>query len=171
VTDAPAGTNSGTIAWLRARPWRAAAFAALGGFIAIGLLGQANAITDLALLIAPFGASCALVFGAPASPLAHPRNVIGGHLVAAFLGLVAATLVVSPVLAMAVGVGLAIAGMLLTGTLHPPAGANPIVVVLGHATWGFLLMPVLAGTLVIVAIGIVFHRLITGHDYAMPARR
>jgi len=63
---------------------------------------------------------------------------------------------------MAVGVGLAIAGMLLTDTLHPPAGADPIVVVLAHATWSFLLTPVLAGVLSIVLMGIIYHRALTG---------
>jgi CBS-domain-containing membrane protein len=106
-----------------------------------------------------------LVFGAPQSPLAKPRNVIGGHLISAALGLLAATLSVSPVLAMAVGVGLAIAGMLLTDTLHPPAGADPIVVVLSQATLSFLLMPVLVGTLCIVLIGVLYHRFVTGHVY------
>lgn len=71
---------------------------------------------------------------------------------------------------MAAGVGLAIAGMLLTDTLHPPAGANPIVVVLSHATWGFLLAPVLAGTLCIVLIGVLYHRLVTRRAYPAPAR-
>ncbi len=160
------GKSAGAIQRLRARPWRAALLAGLGGFMTIAALAEANATSGLPLLIAPFGASCALVFGAPSSPLAHPRNVIGGHLVTAFLGLLAATLIASPVLAMAVGVGLGIAGMLLTDTLHPPAGANPIVVVLASAAWSFLLAPVLVGALVIVGLGAVYHRLLTGHPYA-----
>jgi CBS-domain-containing membrane protein len=154
--------------WLRGRPWRAALFAAAGAFATIGILAAADATHMAPLIIAPFGASCALVFGAPASPLARPRNVIGGHLISTVVGLLAAAVITSPILAMAAGVGLAIAGMLLTETLHPPAGANPIVVVLSHATWGFLLAPVLAGTLAIVTIGMIYHRMVTGHDYAHP---
>lgn len=155
---------------LRALPWRSALLAGLGASLAIGTLAELSAHSSLPLIIAPFGASCALVFGAPASPLAQPRNVIGGHLISAALGLVAATLVASPAAAMAVGVGLAIAGMLLTGTLHPPAGANPIVVVLTAATWPFLIAPVLLGALAIVAIGTLYHRLLTGQPYVLPAR-
>lgn len=154
---------------LRQLPWRTAVLAGLGSCMTIAVLAEANTLTNLQLIIAPFGASCALVFGAPASPLARPRNVIGGHLISAALGLLAASLIVSPPLAMSAGVGLAIAGMLLTGTLHPPAGANPIVVVLSAASWGFLITPVLMGTLAIVAIGTLYHRLLTGHPYLMSA--
>ena len=150
---------------LRSLPWRAAGFAGLGGMITIALLAEAGTVSNLPLLIAPFGASCALVFGAPASPLAQPRNVIGGHLISTALGLLAAVLIGVPSLAMAVGVGLAIAGMLLTDTLHPPAGADPIVVVLAHATWSFLLTPVLAGVLSIVLMGVIYHRALTGLTY------
>lgn len=136
----------------------------------IAVLAEATSLTNLPLIIAPFGASCALVFGAPASPLAQPRNVIGGHLISAALGLLAASLIVSPPLAMAVGVGLAIAAMLLTGTLHPPAGANPIVVVLTSTSWKFLLTPVLAGAIAIVLFGAIYHRWLTGHPYRFTAR-
>ena len=119
------------------------------------LTGRKMQPTDT-LLVTPFGASCALVFGAPASRLAQPRNVIGGHLISTAVGLRAAVLIGVPSLAMAVGVGLAIAGMLLTDTLHSPAGADPIVVVLAHAT------PALAGVLSIVLMGIIYHRALTG---------
>lgn len=166
MTDLPAsGTSSGAVQWLRRRPWRSALLGGAGGLFAIALLAEAGQATNLPLIVAPFGASCALVFGAPMSPLAHPRNVIGGHLISSALGLCAAMLIASPALAMAVGVGLAIAAMLLTDTLHPPAGADPIVVVLAHAAWSFLALPILAGTLAIVLIGMAYHRLVTGHPY------
>lgn len=145
--------------------------AGLGASLAIAGLAETSALTDVPLVIAPFGASCALVFGAPASPLAQPGNVVGGHLISAAIGLMAAALVSSPPLAMAVGVGLAIAGMLLTGTLHPPAGATPIVVVLSKASWGFLLSPVLAGATVIVCAGLLFHSALTGHPYRVVRKR
>lgn len=144
--------------------------AGLGAFLGIGCLGEANALTDWPLIIAPFGASCALVFGAPSSPLAQPRNVIGGHLLSAILGVATAGLIPSSPLAMAVGVGLAIAAMLLTGTLHPPAGANPIVAVLSHAAWSFVVTPVLVGAAAIVGFAVLYHRLLTGHPYSLPPR-
>jgi len=166
VSDVSASAAAPSVSQrLRSLPWRAAGFAGLGGMITIALLAEAGTVSNLPLLIAPFGASCALVFGAPASPLAQPRNVIGGHLISTALGLLAAVLIGVPSLAMAVGVGLAIAGMLLTDTLHPPAGADPIVVVLAHATWSFLLTPVLAGVLSIVLMGVIYHRALTGLTY------
>ncbi len=65
--------------------------------------------------------------------------------------------------------GLAIAGMVIRGTLHPPAGADPIIVMLAAAPWSFLFAPVLAGALGIVLIAVAYHRLVTGKAY--PDRR
>lgn len=110
---------------------RAAAIAGLGGFIVIFALAELSKLSGAALLIAPFGASCVLVFALPASPLAQPRNVIGGHLVSTAVGLVAFMVFGTTPLGFATGVGLAIAAMLLTRTTHPPAGAS----------WSFLLAP------------------------------
>jgi CBS-domain-containing membrane protein len=152
-------TRSLPIAWLRGRPWRAALLAGLGGVLTIGLLATVNVAGTLPLLIAPFGASCVLVFGVPASPFARPRNVIGGHLVAALMGLCSASAFGFGPVAMAVGVGLAIAAIMLTDTVHPPAGANPIVVVLTHAGWSFLVAPVLVGAVAIVGVDLIYNRL------------
>jgi CBS-domain-containing membrane protein len=166
VTDLPvAETSSGIVQRLRALPWRNALLGGAGGFLAIALMAEARELSGIPLIVAPFGASCALVFGVPGSAFARPRNVIGGHLISAALGLLAATLFSSPPIAMGVGVGLAIAAMLHTDTMHPPAGANPIVVVLSHVGWSFLLTPMLVGTLCIVLIGVLYHRLVSGHAY------
>jgi hypothetical protein len=127
-------------AWkqVAARPWRDSIVAGIGGFIAILALASARAELCANLLIAPFGASCVLVFAIPQSPLAQPRNVIGGHLISMAAGLSVFGLLGQTPLAFALGVGLAIAAMLLTGTVHPPAGADPIVVILASASWPFL---------------------------------
>lgn len=151
--------------WLKARPWQAAVFAGGGGFLTVGFLAATNTTGTLPLLIAPFGASCVLVFGAPASPLAQPRHVICGHVLAALIGLVAAWALGNGPLGTAIGVGVAIAAMMLTDTLHPPAGANPIIVSLIHADWSFLATPVLAGATVIVAMGVAYHRIFTSSNY------
>lgn len=149
------GVRPGPVAWLKARPWQAALLAGFGGFLTIGMLAAVTATDALSLLIAPFGASCVLVFGIPASPFARPRNVIGGHLVTALVGLVAVSLFGPGPLGIAVGVGLAIAAMMVTDT-----GANPIVVALSHASWSFLAAPVLLGTVAIVATGLVYNRIV-----------
>lgn len=151
---------TGPLAWIAGRPWRAAFLAGLGGFLTIGLLATLNAAGPLPLLIAPFGASCVLAFGVPASPFARPRNIIGGHLVTALMGLCAVSLLGPGSLGMAVGVGLAIAAMMMTDTVHPPAGANPIVVALSHAGWSFLAAPVLLGAIAIVVAGLAYNRVI-----------
>lgn len=147
---------------------RAAAIAGLGGFLVIFALAELSQFSGAALLIAPFGASCVLVFALPASPLAQPRNVIGGHLVSTAVGLAAFMIFGATPLAFGVGVGLAIAAMLLARTTHPPAGADPIVVILAGASWTFLVAPVLAGAVAIVLAGAVYHRAATGASY--PAR-
>lgn len=147
------------------RPFASAAVAGLGGFVTIFLLAELTAASGALLLIAPFGASCVLVFGLPQSPLAQPRNVIGGHLVSTAVGLAAFAVLGATPLAFGLGVGCAIAAMLLTKTTHPPAGADPIVVILAGASWPFLFMPVLAGAVAIVAIGVAFHRYGFGRTY------
>lgn len=147
---------------------RAAAIAGLGGFIVIFALAELSQLSGAALLIARFGASCVLVFALPASPLAQPRNVIGGHLVSTAVGLAAFMVFGATPLGFAAGVGLAIAAMIITRTTHPPAGADPIVVILAGASWTFLAAPVLAGALAIVAAGAAYHRIMGGAAY--PAR-
>ncbi len=66
---------------------------------------------------------------------------------------------------MGLAVGLAVGLMLLTNTTHPPAGANPLVVMLAGEYWDFLLMPVATGAILIVAFGVIYHRLVSGKHY------
>jgi len=144
----------------KVRTWLTPLLAGFGGFMAIWILAYARDASTLPLLIPPFGASCVLVFGYPSSPFAHPKNVIGGHLIAALMGLLACAVLGFGPIGMAAGVGLAITAMMLTGTTHPPAGANPIVVALLQADPTFLLTPVLAGAATIVVLGFVYNRLL-----------
>lgn len=142
----------------------AVVLAGVGGTIAIAsLLAIGNAF-DLAMVIAPFGASCVLVFGLPDAPLSQPANVMGGHVVSAVAGLLVMSLLPEFWWFPAVGVGLAISAMAALRITHPPAGANPIVVAALEPNWWFLLIPVLAGAAVLVALGVVYHRA-TGRRY------
>jgi CBS-domain-containing membrane protein len=115
--------------------------AALGGLAAFlvvfALAISAERIAWL-LLIAPFGASCVLVFALPDSPLARARNVIGGHVLSALVGVAVFALLGASPFSMALGVGLATVAMALTGTLHPPAGGNPLLAAAGAAGWPFI---------------------------------
>ena len=165
----PAGEPAPEVAPFWASPiaqkWIGAAIGGCGGFIVIYLLAQLTASLHTVLLIAPFGASCVLVFALPQSPLAQPRNVIGGHLISTTVGLGVFALLGAAPLSFGLAVGLAIAAMELTGTLHPPAGADPIVVILAKASWPFLISPVLVGATAIVIIAYVYHRGVSRRNY------
>ena len=144
-----------------------ALIASFGGFLVIFLLAELSSNLGRLLLIAPFGASCVLVFALPQTPVAQPRNVIGGHLVATLVGLVISALLGATPLGFALGVGLAISAMSLTSTLHPPAGADPIIAITLGASWSFLFVPVLLGAVVITAFGVAFHWKISGKTYPL----
>lgn len=158
---------------LAERPaWSRNAGGALGALIGIAL---AALVTRLAMpaampwLIAPVGASALLVFALPASPLAQPWPVIGGNLVAAAIGLGCGRLRADPAMAAALAVGLATAAMMLTRSLHPPAGGTAVLMALGspaitHAGWSFLALPVALNLVVLVIAGVAWNRL-TGHRY------
>ena len=143
-------------AWLKDRPWRKAALAGLGGFAAIALLAAVRDMTELGLLMPPFGASCVLAFGFPSRPFAQPKRLIGGHLIAAMAGLLSVSMFGYGLLGASIGVGLAIAAMMLTDTVHPPAGANPIVVALTQPGVSFLVVPVLLGATLIVTVSRIY---------------
>lgn len=124
----------------------------LGAVVAIGVTGWLSQISGTPWLMAPFGASCVLAFGVPDSPLAQPRNIVGGHLMATLVGLVVLYALGHSWWSNALAVGLALAVMQQTKTVHPPAGATPLVVLAAGASFSFLLTPVLLGSLVIVAV-------------------
>jgi CBS-domain-containing membrane protein len=115
------------------------------------------------LLIGSFGASAVLLFGANDSPLAQPRNLVGGHLVSAVVAVIAVALFGSTPLSMAIGVGLAIFVMNMTHTTHPPGGATALIGVQGAVGPEFIFLPVLAGALILLIMAIftnnvVYHR-------------
>lgn len=88
--------------------------------------------TDLVMIIGSFGASAVLIYAAIRSPLAQPRNLIGGHVISAIIGVTAYNLLHNFMwLAAAVAVATAIAAMHATKTLHPPGGATALIAVIG----------------------------------------
>jgi len=127
--------------------------------LTIGVLAYLGSITDSVLwLMAPFGATVVLVFGVPTSPLAQPKNVIAGHLLTAFIGVLFVEYIGVTPWSLAIATGLAVTIMLLTNTTHPPAGANPMVIMLSGQSWVFLFNPVLIGACVIVGLGLVLNK-------------
>ena len=92
-----------------------------------------------------------LVIGSPDAEPAQPRALIGGHVVSTLVGLLVLKLTGPSAWAAAAGVGLAVLAMYLTGTFHPPAGINPLLVISNNLPWSFLFVPVLAGALLLTA--------------------
>lgn len=138
---------------------RNALFGFIGGFITIAVLAFLTDFTSVLWIMAPFGASCVLAFGVWDAPLSQPRNIIGGHFVSTLVGLVFYHLFGQGVLVTGLAVGSAIALMMLTKTTHPPAGADPLVVILAGSSWSFLFNPVLIGSLVVVLVALVVNNL------------
>ncbi|MBL3647489.1 HPP family protein [Bacillus subtilis] len=137
----------------------------IGGFITILALASLTAYTSSLWLMAPFGASCVLVFSAWNAPLSQPRNVIGGHFISALTGIVVFEVFGAHPWTFALGTGLAICLMMLTKTTHPPAGADPIVVIQGAYAWSYLVFPVLIGSVIIVIIALVINNLRKNRQY------
>lgn len=137
----------------------------LGGTIAIFLLLILTNMTATSWLMASFGASCVLVFAAWNAPLSQPRNIIGGHLITSVIGLVMLTVFGNGMGSIALAVGLSIACMMLTKTTHPPAGANPIIIILGGYSWAYLISPVFLGAIVIVVVALVVNNMREKRSY------
>src|SRR5208337_3356658 len=115
--------------------------------------------TGLTMIIASFGASAVLIYGAIKSPLAQPRNLVGGHLISAIVGVACYQLFGGAWFSAAIAVSCAIALMLLTGTLHPPGGATALLAVTGSAQihklgFLYLLVPVGLGVFVMLAVAL-----------------
>ena len=125
---------------------------------------------DLTLVIASFGASAVLIYGAVKSPLAQPRNLVGGHLISAIIGVACFQLFGGQWFSAALAVSSAIAMMLLTGTLHPPGGATALLAVLGSVQihklgFFYVLVPVGLGAIIMLAIALVVNNLSRGRRY------
>jgi CBS-domain-containing membrane protein len=136
----------------------------LGAFLGIGLVATLHQFVlspaDLPFVIGSFGASAVLIYGATASPLAQPRNLVGGHLISGLIG-VAMYQAFSdiPWLAAALAVSLAIAAMHATKTLHPPGGATALIAVVGsdqvHGLgYLFAIVPAASGALLMLLVAL-----------------
>ena len=131
--------------------------AGLGGFITIAILAGLDMNLAATLILGSFGASCVLVFGFPDAPFSQPRNVIAGHFIASLMGLICLSLLGAQWWSVALAVGLAISIMMVTRTVHPPAGSNPVIVFLTQPAWDFLLLPTLSGAIIIVLIALIYN--------------
>jgi CBS-domain-containing membrane protein len=147
----------------------------LGAMVGVGLCGYLSASffepKDLTLLIGSFGASAVLVYGAVKSPLAQPRNLLGGHILAGIIGVACYKMFgATPWMAGALAASLAIVAMLLTRTLHPPAGATALIAVIGGDkihNLGFLyaFVPAGLGALVLLVVALLVNNLSKNRKY------
>lgn len=129
----------------------------LGGVIAIAVIAGLFEGTAWPLVLGSFGASCVLVFGFPDVPFSQPRNVVAGHFLSSLSGLVFLSLFGPHWWSVALAVGTAIALMMTTRTVHPPAGSNPVIIYLLQPGWGFLLAPTLLGAVVLVLVTLLYN--------------
>lgn len=150
-------------------------WAFLGSFVGIGLIAfiQSKLLSenDALFLIGSFGASSVLIYGAIQSPLAQPRNLVGGHLVSALVGVTIHQLIPDIVwLAAPLAVSLSIVLMQVTKTLHPPGGATALIAVIGSEKvkalgYLYVLSPVLSGCLILLVVALVFNNMTTNRRY------
>lgn len=141
------------------------ALAWLGGVLAISSIAGLSEYLPLALVLGSFGASCVLVFGFPDVPFSQPRNVVVGHFLSSLIGLLFLTIFGAHWWSLALAVGTAIAAMMLTRTVHPPAGSNPVIVFLVQPAWSFLWFPTLSGALILVVIALFYNNLVRSAHY------
>ena len=133
----------------------------------IGVLTVLTYKSTLGLFIAgSFGSSMVLLFGFPESPFAQPKNVFFGHLVTAIVGLLFLHFVPLPVfLTIPLAVGFGVGLMILLNVTHPPAGGNPIIVIIGSVSFDYLLSPVITGSVIIIIFAIIVNKLILKKSY------
>ncbi|GAA4362906.1 HPP family protein [Hymenobacter saemangeumensis] len=147
----------------------------LGSFIGIALIGLLNRYllgpADTLLLVGSFGATSVLLYGLINSPLAQPRNLIGGHVLSALIGVTVHKLLPTELwLACALAVSLSIVLMQITKTLHPPGGATALIANAGSAQlkalgYWYVLMPVLSGVLILLLVALIFNNITPNRSY------
>jgi CBS domain-containing membrane protein len=141
----------------------------IGSFCGIALIGLLNSkffsVSDNLFLVGPFGASSVLVYGIVNSPLAQPRNLIGGHLISAFTGVLFYKLFPHELwLSAACAVSFSIIFMQITKTLHPPGGASAIIACIGsekikHLGFWYVLNPILSGVLILFLVAMIVNNI------------
>jgi CBS-domain-containing membrane protein len=147
----------------------------IGSFLGIAAVAAVNTTivdkTDLVMIIGSFGASAVLIYGAIRSPLAQPRNLIGGHMISAAIGVTAFKLLPAPLwLTSAIAVATSIAIMHATKTLHPPGGATALIAVIGsqkihNLGYLYVLIPAGVGPLIMLAVALLVNNLPENRRY------
>ena len=141
--------------------------AGIFSFITILILTILTYKTQYGLfLIASFGSTMVLLYGYPESPFAQPKNIIVGHFLTSLVGIIFLNFVHLPIfinIPLAVGFGVML--MILFKVTHPPAGGNPIIVIIGSVSYDYLLTPVIAGSIVVILFGVIINKFILKKKY------
>lgn len=155
--------------------WKEHFWAFLGSFVGIGVLAYIQSIhfsgNDAVYLIGSFGASSVLVYGIIQSPFSQPRNLIGGHLISAIVGVTAHKLVPDILwIAAPLAVSSSIVLMQITKTLHPPGGATALIAIIGSEKikelgYLYVLSPVLIGSLILFLTALIFNNMTINRTY------
>ncbi len=137
--------------------------------ITIGILTLLTYKTSYGVfLIASFGSSMVLLFGYPESPFAQPKNIFFGHLLTSLVGILVLYFFPFPlyiIIPLAVGIGVSL--MIILNVTHPPAGGNPIIVIMGSVSLDYLINPIIIGSIIILIFGVVLNRLILKKKYPL----
>ena len=141
--------------------------AGIFSIITIGVLTVLTYKTSYGIfLIASFGSTMVLLYGYPESPFAQPKNIILGHFLTAFIGIIFLNFVPLPIfLNIPVAVGFGVMFMILLKVTHPPAGGNPIIVIIGSVSFDYLLTPVLVGSIIVVMFGVIINKFLFKKEY------
>ena len=141
--------------------------AGIFSLITIGVLTFLTYKTEFGIfLLASFGSSMVLLYGYPESPFAQPKNVFFGHLITATVGLFFLNFIPLPLfITIPLAVGFGVSLMILLNVTHPPAGGNPIIVIIGSVSLDYILTPVITGSIIIIIFAIVINRLILKKKY------
>ena len=141
--------------------------AGIFSIITIGVLTVLTYKTSYGIfLIASFGSTMVLLYGYPESPFAQPKNIILGHFLTALIGVIFLNFVPLPIfLNIPVAVGFGVMFMILLKVTHPPAGGNPIIVIIGSVSFDYLLIPVLIGSIIVVMFGVIINKFLFKKEY------
>ena len=142
-------------------------FASLFSIVTIGILTILTYKTEYGVfLIASFGSSMVLLYGYPESPFAQPKNIFFGHLLTAFIGMFFLYFVPLPLyIIIPLAVGFGVGSMIFLNVTHPPAGGNPIIVIIGSVSPDYLINPVMSGAIIILIFGVLINRFILKKTY------
>jgi len=107
-----------------------------------------------------------LLYGYPESPFAQPKNIFFGHLITAFIGIIVLNFIPLPIfITIPIAVGLGVSFMILFKITHPPAGGNPIIVIIGSVSFDYLINPIIFGSIIVLAFGVVINRFLLKKKY------